>query len=409
MKLPAIAAAIFASVLLPTSAEAADPPDELRVQGPAEAVGEDAAEYARLFGVTQAEAASRLQAQEASVGATDRLQTDHADRLAGIWVEHVPDYRIVVLLTGAEPVPGRTIVAGGRSVPVSFETGAAATRAEVIAALRSAQMAIREAFPRAQGMGFDPRTGSLVLMIAEADGWADATEDRRAELEALTGVPSRIRLLGAEDRDTALGGERLEGVDPLDGRRRVCTTGFLVTDRVRTGLVTAAHCPDSLSYRDPGGGEVPLEFVGQWGVSYQDVQVHVGELGRRPLFYAGAGRSSARTVTSWRNRTSTRVGDLVCHRGEASGYSCAPVEYIDYAPPGDLCAGPCAPVWVAVSGPRCRPGDSGGPVFLGTTAFGIAKGANSQAGRCTLYYYMSTDYLPEGWSLLYDDGRGATR
>jgi hypothetical protein len=409
VKPSAIAAALAASVSLPHAADAADPPAPVRVQGPAEAVAEDAAEYARLFGVTQVEAASRLWAQEASVAATDRLQAEYADRLAGIWVEHVPDYRFVVRLTGEEAVPDRTIVVAGRSVAVRFEIGAAATRAEVIAALRNAQMAIREAFPRAQGLGFDPRTGSLVLVIAEGDAWLDGTEARRAELEELARVPSRIRLLGGEDANTALGGARLEGVDPLDGRRKVCTTGFVVTDQTRTGLVTAAHCPDSLSYRGPQGGEVPLDFVGQWGVSYQDVQVHVGALAPQPLFYAGGARGAARTLTSWRNRTSTRVGDLVCHRGEASGYSCAPVEFVDYAPPGDLCAGPCAPVWVAVAGPRCRPGDSGGPVFLGSTAFGIAKGANSQSGRCTLYYYMSTDYLPEGWSLLYGDGRGATR
>jgi hypothetical protein len=46
------------------------------------------------------------------------------------------------------------------------------------------------------------------------------------------------------------------------------------------------------------------------------------------------------------------------------------------------------------------PGDSGGPVFSGEVAFGIAKGVNREGGRCLFYYYMSTDYLPEGWRLL---------
>jgi hypothetical protein len=46
-------------------------------------------------------------------------------------------------------------------------------------------------------------------------------------------------------------------------------------------------------------------------------------------------------------------------------------------------------------------GDSGGPVFSGTIAFGIAKGVNrSSAGRCNFYYYMSTDYLPPPWRLM---------
>jgi hypothetical protein len=56
---------------------------------------------------------------------------------------------------------------------------------------------------------------------------------------------------------------------------------------------------------------------------------------------------------------------------------------------------------VTVRGPDCIPGDSGGPVFSGGVAFGIAKGINRTAdGRCNFYYYMSTDYLPPPWRLL---------
>jgi hypothetical protein len=60
---------------------------------------------------------------------------------------------------------------------------------------------------------------------------------------------------------------------------------------------------------------------------------------------------------------------------------------------------------VTVTGPACKNGDSGGPVFLGATAFGILKGGNYAAdGRCNFYYYMSTDYLPPGWSLMLAGG-----
>src|SRR3712207_7274536 len=51
-------------------------------------------------------------------------------RLAGISIQHAPDYRIVVLLTGREPVAERTVA----GVPVEFRTGARATRAQAIAA-----------------------------------------------------------------------------------------------------------------------------------------------------------------------------------------------------------------------------------------------------------------------------------
>ncbi|RZM17708.1 MAG: hypothetical protein EOP67_62055, partial [Sphingomonas sp.] len=57
-----------------------------------------------------------------------------------------------------------------------------------------------------------------------------------------------------------------------------------------------------------------------------------------------------------------------------------------------------------VAGPVCKGGDSGSPVFLGTTAFGIVKGGSYRSdGSCAFYFYMSTDYLPNGWRLLTSD------
>ncbi len=99
-----------------------------KIQSAAEALAQDAGEYARQNGVGLAEAMRRLRAQEESVAATDRLQEIYRDRIAGISIEHYPDYRIVVLLTGSDPVPDQVIFAGGMNVPIVFRTGAAATR-----------------------------------------------------------------------------------------------------------------------------------------------------------------------------------------------------------------------------------------------------------------------------------------
>jgi streptogrisin C len=389
-------AALLTAVAAPAAAQSIAPP---KVQSAVEALRQDAAEYARLNGVGLDEAMRRLRAQEESVAATDRLRTLYKDRLAGISVEHQPEYRIVVLLTGAEPVPDETIFAGGTNVPVTFRTGAAATREQIVSAMTRHQAAIRDLVPGNRGMGLDPRTGELVLLLHASD----ERPDLEAELEALTGVPVRVRLLDGIDTDLAVeGGWRVEGTDPGNGRRYYCTTGFVVTDKARTGIVTAAHCPDTLSYRAPDGADIPLEFVGQWGARHQDVQVHVSAAAQQPLFHADKSRGAVRRLTSWRNRASTRAGDAVCHRGESTGYSCSQVELTDFAPPGELCGGPCDPTWVTVTGPTCRGGDSGGPIFNGTVAFGIVKGGNySRSGRCNFYYYMSTDYLPEGWSLLH--------
>jgi hypothetical protein len=251
-------------------------------------------------------------------------------------------------------------------------------------------------------MGLDQRTGELVLIVREPANSPIDTDALDADMEALTGVPVRIELMDRRAADMAAGGARVVGVDPADNRRYACTTGFVVTDGTRTGIVTAAHCPDVLTYQEPDGSATPLEFVGGWGARYQDVQVHVGGGPDGPFFYADTAKTATRRLTSWRNRLSTRAGDAVCRRGETSGYSCSEVTLTDFAPPGALCGGPCDPVWVTVAGPQCRGGDSGGPIFVGTIAFGITKGGHyDREGRCAFYYYMSTDYLPEGWRLLY--------
>ena len=375
------------------------------VQTRGEALAQDALEYARIYGVPLPEAIRRLSAQHDSVAAIDAIAERYRDRLAGISIQHRPDYRFIVYLTGTAPVPLRWVEAGGMRVPVQFRTGAKASRERVVWALTNHQAAIRAAVQSNPSMGVDPRTGELVVIagstaVAKAGGAAALD----AQLTQLTGVPVQVRALDQVDRNLGpQGGGRLDGTDPTSGKRYRCTSGFLVTDGARTGITTAAHCLDDLSYFDPQRRATPLSFVGQWGWGYHDVQIHAGPAPARPLFFADTARTIQRPVEGQRSKSSTRAGDFVCHRGESTGYSCAEVTLLDFAPAGELCGGFCLPTWVAVSGPTCKQGDSGGPVFSGTTALGIVKGATFRPdGSCAFYFYMSLDYLPTPWSLLVD-------
>jgi streptogrisin C len=388
--------------LTPPPAATADPPAG-RLLSTIEALARDAQEYAAANAVGADEAMRRLQAQEESIAVTDRLAIAYRDRLAGIAIEHSPAYRIIVLLTGSEAVPDQSVSAGGLTVPILFRTGAAATRDRLLATITEHRLAILDALPGPAGMGIDPRSGEIVVTVKALTGGSEEALARSAEFSTLTGVPVRVRLLDQTEANlSAVGGSRVEGIDDTTGRRAACTTGFVVTDQARTGILTAAHCPYTLVYRDPAGTIVPLTQAGAWGARYQDVQIQLGPTALSPLFFSDREKSVLRPVTRWRNRASTRAGDVVCHRGERTGYSCAQIELVDYAPPGDLCGGPCDATWVTVAGPSCGAGDSGGPVFAGTTAFGILKGGSYRRdGGCTFYYYMSTDYLPAGWTLLY--------
>ena len=391
-----------AQALAATAPPAPAVPTPAHLQTGAEALAQDAGEYARHYAVPLDEAMRRLRAQAETVPATDRLQEIWGDRLAGLYIEHRPAYRIVVYLTGQDPVPDESVFAGGMNVPIVFRTGAPASRIRILGALSEHQAAIRAAVPHPPAMGVDPRSGELVVMIDSADVDRIGADVLKTRIEAIAHVPVRIRAQDRPDVNLEVeGGARVVGSVPGDGRQFMCTTGFVVTDGTRDGIVTAAHCPDNVAFVDPDHHQIPLQFLGQWGWGYQDVQLNIGDTALQPLFYADTAKSVTRAVTGARNRASTRAGDIVCHRGERTGYSCAEVEFVDFAPSGDLCGGACLPTWVTVSGPTCKGGDSGAPVFNGTTAFGLVKGASYRGdGSCIFYFYMSTDYLPTGWSLL---------
>jgi hypothetical protein len=390
---------LFAFLILSLATGAATQP----VQTRSEALAEDAIQYAAQFRVSPDEAFRRLKGQQESVAATDAIAHEFADRLAGISVEHAPEYRIVVLLTGSAAVADR--VAAG--VPVVFRTGAKATHAQAVAAMRRHLIDFRSELPGARGAGYDQRTGEVVLLVTPADAARIGADAIRARAEALSGVPVRVVVNQLIESDMSIGGgETVVGVSALTHRNGRCTTGFVVTNGEINAITTAAHCPDQLTYIDADdGSSTTLPMIGSWGLGYQDVQINGSANSPEPYFYANRGAGSLRRVDSWRNVASTHAGDFVCHYGISSGYSCATVELTDYAPPGSLCGGPCSPTWVTVRGPSCQTGDSGGPVFSGNVAFGIAKGINrDDAGRCVFYYYMSTDYLPPPWRLLTSSG-----
>jgi hypothetical protein len=385
---------LLALLLVPFSPAASAQAVETR----AEALADDAAQYAAQFSVSTDEALRRLKAQEASVAGTDAIAREFADRLAGISIEHSPTFRIVVLLTGGEPVPDRSAA----GVPIVFHTGARATHAEALKALRKHLIDLRADLPNARGAGYDQRTGEIVLLVTREDASRLGMDAIRVRAEQVGGVPVRVVVNELNESNMNVdGGGRVEGLNLQTHLRNLCTTAFVITNGETNAITTAAHCPDELTYVDRDGSTVTLPMIGSWGAAYRDVQINGSADSPDPLFYSNRPAGTLRRLASWRNVASTRAGDFVCHYGESSGYTCATVELTDYAPPGDLCGGPCFPTWVTVKGPGCVPGDSGGPVFTGDIAFGIAKGVNrASSGECLFYYYMSTDYLPPPWKLL---------
>lgn len=393
----------------PTEAPA-PPESNVPVQTADEALAKDAEQYALNWGVTQEEGVRRLRAQEELVATKDRLRETYGSRLVGISTEHKPEYRVVVLLTGTAAVANEVANAGGLQVPIVFRTGAAATEAALKAAMKLHRQAIKLALPDMQGVLLDQRTGELAILVDTTKTSEAAATAKLPDLVKLMGVPARIKPVGGQVVDMDVrGGAK---VNPADNR--YCTTGFSIKTvngantlpAGTTAVTTAAHCQDTLRYINPANGtSFPLYFAMQDGYGSRDVQIHTSGYNELAQFY-GDSKTVARTLTGKRNYLSTGPGDQVCHRGETTGYSCATVESTVYWPPDEECAGYCNDTWVAVSGTgvKCYGGDSGGSVFASTVAFGTLKGGinpSASTQECSFYYYMSTDFLPAGWSLIY--------
>jgi hypothetical protein len=339
-----------------------------------------------------------------TISTTDQIRATFGDRLAGIAIEHQPSFRISVLLTGEAPVPARSVAAGGMSVPIVFRVGARSTLEQIRAAQERNAPAILSLLPTTQGMGIDPRSGELVIIVNAVGLAATQTLARKAELETLTGVPIRIETVDAVSRNLDVrGGSRYEGNDAA-GVRSKCTSGFVVRNSSGTTAgTTSAHCPDvGPTYYNPNGTSIPLTLVGSWGSSTQDVQIFTSQYTERAEFYVDTAKTVVRRPVGRYTLGATRAGDQVCHTGETTGASCSTVELVYYQPPADNCGGFCAATWVSVYGPTCAGGDSGGPAYELTLAHGLVKGAmtDKATGRCIRYWYMNLDYLPSGWTLL---------
>lgn len=391
----------------PETANAQDPNDN---RPPAmtrdDALREDARRLAASAGIPLGQALKSLRAQEDSQDIVDELRREFGGRVAGVHVVHNPDYKVVVRLKGAAAPSKRMLNRGGSDIPIEFVTGAESTAEEQVAAYSARLDQIRAILPTVQGVGTDEKTGEVAIIVTATGPAALAARGKRDDLVKLLGHPVRIETVEQETRDSDIrGGAKVATATGSS----YCTSGFSVKNASNvTAMTTASHCEGMKTYYNTNGTTIGLTFVTETKDADQDVEIHTSGFAELGQFYADS-TTTARTLTGKRLRSSTAAGNQVCHRGVTTGYSCGTVSLTNYQPTyaGACGTQTCSAVWVKVDGDSttaCDQGDSGGPVFASQTAFGLLKATNdsgSGAGQCSFFIYMSTDYLPTGWNLIY--------
>ncbi len=196
----------------------------------------------------------------------------------------------------------------------------------------------------------------------------------------------------------------------LDGGRAMssCTSGFAARHRRSGayGIVTAGHCRDSQSLNG-----VNLPWVSGYKNISADAQFHKVPEGSghelRSTFECNVPAPRGTCNVASEKPRYRMAGNYVCHTGKESGLSCGTVTSIHYKPAqsSDPAAKPpctsssgvaltCNAVFVRVHGASLQScsGDSGGPWYNRSIAFGIHKGSNggTECDRLGVYAYFSS-------------------
>lgn len=146
------------------------------------------------------EKAKLLRVQYGADALVRELRETYASRLAGLFWDQQEgaESRLVLRLTGDEPVEARKLTVCGEPLTVVFNSGQIHTREE-LETLHSDNLDwFRGKFPGLQGTYADERTGEIVLDIYTPEAEGADIEALRREAESRLGAPLRVEMTTAK-------------------------------------------------------------------------------------------------------------------------------------------------------------------------------------------------------------------
>jgi hypothetical protein len=345
---------------------------------------QDATAYAAQYGVSVDEGARRLELQGLVSDLEGELTEKEAATFAGLWIQHKPEYRVVVRFTDrAAEARLKARVAGGPLEKVIETRNAKWSLAE----LESRQLDVRGQAKKAQ-----TRLESDINVVEnKLEVYTLEPEKLHGRLAAAGArLPEGVevkRINQHSGTDELLGGSGMYG----------CSAGFGVrASNGELGMSTAGHCPNDQYYQ---GIWLPFraeKYSGdqdvQWNSTCDRVQVS-------NRINTGIG---TRGITSTRSRTNQTVGTYLCKYGMSTGRTCGTISSKSY----DIGSG-FNGTFIRVDGYALRAGgDSGGPWFVEDVAYGIHHGYPGSDPNDAIY--MAINYISAiGVGVLtYDPGPG---
>jgi len=346
-------------------------------------------------------------------GFVEQLREEFAGHLAGIYREYRPVHKFVVRLKGDVEIKDRVFNMDGQMTLVEFITNQPYTIDELQKIIDNHYTELVGSIEDMQGVAVDEKTGKIAIDVYMKEEDFRKKDRLKSVAENILGVPVRIDVLHAKLKNSGI---VRGGVSMALG----CTTGFVVKKIGSSihGITTAGHCPNGPAVlTDPnGGGNTLLTYQEEAYSASIDLQWYTSNINYgtlkaqwKPEFY-GESESIPTALKGKKSQNDTSIGDIVCHRGKTTGYSCGKVYSKTYKP--TVCgAQVCASTWVAVEPSTevqptlaCAGGDSGGPWFTETLALGTLQSISAleEIGLCFRAVYMSVDKFDAlGLELLY--------
>lgn len=329
----------------------------IAIVGPAAATAgnnnPDATSYAQANGVSVAEANRRLKLQATAGDLDEQIADAHADTYGGLWLQHSPVFRIVVLATD-----GNAEI--WRGLPASF---AADGNVEV----RTAPYTLAALEDEQEAIGPDVEAMAASMEINVPENRIDILPTTASTMRTMSSsVASPMVWVDPQVHVSGPTANSYGGLALSNG----CTTGFTVQSGSTVGFVTAGHCEPNSGVTLGG---LATTFQSQYLAYGADAQWHsTPNHTDLKVFYDGG---SNRPVHSVRSSANQAINSYLCKYGKTTGYKCGYLVSKTYKPSWV----PFATATFHHAEPRGGPdmsseGDSGGPVFINNEAWGIVSG-----------------------------------
>ncbi|MBT4512074.1 MAG: hypothetical protein HOC20_07705 [Chloroflexi bacterium] len=339
-----------------------------------DALMRDAKCYAKDWGISIDEALKQLELQDTIGELGAKLTEQESDTFGGLWIQHIPEYRIVVQFTDN----------GEKTLQPYIENGPLIDSVEVRTvdtSLKDLKAIQRATITAVQDMRI-PFESALVVSKNTIELYA-IEKDAQVLAANKNILPGKVDIISVDELSKP--GSYIFGgltLDKYSSGTAYCTAGFSCKNSSGTkGILTAGHARNTLYYN---GTYLPM--VSEQFECLVDAQWHTTP-GYTPTNWIYDGYST-RSITATKNHAYQSEGEYVSKYGRVTGFTWGYITTTHFLPSYISCSWNSAfYVYVHRSGVNLVDGgDSGGPWFSGNTAYGITSGEKGNDG-----VYMAVD------------------